>query len=141
MRREIKRPVSSLLQHLLPLHLEHTWLKCKDFAFAPEALPGNSSRLKPPGQDRVVPRMPSASVSEPAVELRQCREHVLELEDILKNTVNCLLRCTLCIHRRYSGKVRILSGLAEVQEVRDGWLIGCREGNFLEPCGTLLYLP
>lgn len=69
-----------------PFHLEHTWLKCKDFAFAPEALPGNSSMLKPPGPDRVVPRMPSASVSDPSVELRQFGEHVLELEDILKNS-------------------------------------------------------
>lgn len=44
---------------------------------------------------------------------------ILELEDILENTVIHLVRCMLCIDRGYSGKTRMLSGLAQVQEVRD----------------------
>lgn len=55
------------------------------FCFAPEALPGNRSILKPPGQDRAGSRL--ASSSETAIECSQLvgGRGVLELED-LQNT-------------------------------------------------------
>lgn len=94
--------------------------------------------LKPHEQDRTVPRLPSASVLEPAVELRWFRGDVLKLEDTLGNTVNHLVRCMLCIDRGYAGKAGMLSGLAQVQEFWDSLF---REGNSLEPCGTLPPFP
>lgn len=130
--------MSSLLQHLLHFHSEQVCLKRKVFAFAPEALPGNRSMLEQPGQDRAGSRLSSAS--ETAIECRQlvgggggggCPGARRPRKD------KYLVQCTPYSHRRYAGKSRILSGLARVQEFRDG----LHRYNSLEPSGTPSLLP
>lgn len=105
------------------------------FCFAPEALPGTRSMLKPPGQDRAGPRLSPAS--ETAIECSQLVGGEECSGARRPRKYKYLVQCTPHIHRRYSGKSRIFSGLARVQEFSDG----LHRYNSPEPSGTPSLLP